>query len=534
MKAAKRKMSRLTSLVGLLPTFGFFSTLLIIGLFNFRKYGISWEAPALRLNGGNSVIYIADLLRLDIVPDQYRQFAPIGSNGMADHGVAYDMILIVLEGILRFSDPMQIYQMRTFVNFLVFMIGTISIYFIVNRRLSSRNLALLASAIFVLSPRIFAAGFYSPSDLVFTCFFALGVNLSLRYLNHPTNRNAIWAGLACGFATDIRLLGTIIFPLIAALHLLQNTVHLKTSLKRLQSLGLYLASGAVSIYLFFPYLWANPFVRFLEVFNSLSRYPWNGKNLYFGNLIPATDLPWHYIPVWILITTPIFYLLLFLVGTFMIIFKFAKVKSLTFQVVQDLLFLSLVILPILVVIVLNSVLYDTWRHLFFVYPFIVVIATIGWSSISRGGFWRFKTLTIKNAATLAVFAFTASWMVSNNPNQNLYFNSLAGQSNLQEKWEMDYLGLSNKEGLNYLFSVDDSPVISVAVVSFTPFDMSLKTLPAEFAERIAVVTLKQNPQYIVNNYRLRNERFIPPNGYTLAKLFTIDDSKYLEIWKRAT
>ena len=135
MKAAKRKMSRLTSLVGLLPTFGFFSTLLIIGLFNFRKYGISWEAPALRLNGGNSVIYIADLLRLDIVPDQYRQFAPIGSNGMADHGVAYDMILIVLEGILRFSDPMQIYQMRTFVNFLVFMIGTISIYFIVNRRL---------------------------------------------------------------------------------------------------------------------------------------------------------------------------------------------------------------------------------------------------------------------------------------------------------------------------------------------------------------------------------------------------------------
>jgi hypothetical protein len=78
---------------------------------------------------------------------------------------------------------------------------------------------------------------------------------------------------------------------------------------------IYLASGTASIYLFFPYLREDPVNRFIEVFKSLSRYNWGGENLYFGQFVAANDLPWHYIPVWITITTPIFYLILFALGT---------------------------------------------------------------------------------------------------------------------------------------------------------------------------------------------------------------------------
>ena len=526
--------TRKNSQLGLIPTMAFFISLFVIGVMNFRQYGISWEAPALRLNGGNSVIYVADLLKLNVVPEYYRQFAPMGANGMADHGVAYDMILIVVERLLRISEPMQIYQTRTFINFLVFMIGTISIYFMAYRRLSSRNLAILASLIFVLSPRIFAAGFYSPSDMVFTSFFALGVNLSIRYLNNPTWHSAILAGFSCGFATDIRLLGIIIFPIITILYFTEKIFGSPVKISRFKHLGSYLGSGFISIYLFFPFLWADPFNRFIEVFNSLSRYNWQGRNLYFGELISANDLPWHYIPVWILITTPLFYLFLFSVGVVKIVYNFTRVKSLTFAVIQDLIFLGIVFLPILTVIVLNSTLYDTWRHLFFIYPFIVIVATIGWSYSFKRKFVNVNLNTFKVIITSTVLISIASWMITNNPNQNLYFNSLAGKSNLQQNWEMDYLGLSNKEGLRYLFSIDDSPVINVAVVSFTPFDMSLKALPEEFSRRISVVSLSANPKYIVNNYRLINKTFLPPDGYVLEKLFTIDNSKYLEIWRSTT
>ena len=294
-----------------LPTFVFFSVLFIIGLTSFKSYSLSWEAPGLRLNGGNAAIYVADKMNLGgLVPNYYRDFAPMGENGMADHGVAYDLPLVVLEAVFGINDSMQIYQFRSFVNFLVFILGAFSIYCLVKRRLKSRNIALLASTFFVLSPRIFAAGFYSPSDMIFTSFFAVATNLSIKFLDSPTKRNAIFAGIACGYATDIRILGTVIFPIIS-FFFLTSYLYKSKPIRTLKPLLIYLATGVTSIYAFFPYLWESPINHFVEVFKSLSRYNWGGENLYFGQFIPANDLPWHYIPVWIVITTPPFYLILF-------------------------------------------------------------------------------------------------------------------------------------------------------------------------------------------------------------------------------
>lgn len=512
---------------------GFFLILIVVGLLNFRKYGISWEAPALRLNGGNALIYIADLLKLDIVPSQYRQFAPMGENGMADHGVAYDVPLVALEAMFGIQDPMSIYQFRTLMNFLVFIVGTISVYLLVKRRLSSEKLALLASGFFVLSPRIFAAGFYSPSDMVFTSFFALGVNLSIRFLEKPTWQRAVFAGLVCGYATDIRLLGITIFPLICLSYFVLKFTGKASDKISLRPLAAYLATGALSIYMFFPYLWEDPIRRFIEVFKSLSKYNWEAKNLYFGELIPASDLPWHYIPVWITITTPILYLILFIFGSLSITVDFWKRRQFNLASIQDLLFLGLIFGPIFMVVFLESVLYDTWRHLFFIYPFIIVISTIGWSRISLKGDSRRTLFRIKLGVTSLLLAQSAFWMYSNNPHQNLYFNVLAGDKSLEQKWEMDYLGLSNKEGLNYILAKNSGRQVSVAVVSFTAFDMSLKALPARYLDKVVVIPIEDQPDFIVNNFRLRNSEFLGHPGYVLWKEFKVDNSKYLEIWKRS-
>ena len=57
-----------------IPLVAFFALLSLIGFLNFKKYGISWEAPGLRLNGGNALVYIADLFHLSVVPEYYRNF----------------------------------------------------------------------------------------------------------------------------------------------------------------------------------------------------------------------------------------------------------------------------------------------------------------------------------------------------------------------------------------------------------------------------------------------------------------------------
>jgi len=515
------------------PTIIFFFVLFIVGATNFKNYSLSWEAPGLRLNGGNAAIYVADKINLgNLVPDYYREFPPMGENGMADHGVAYDLPLVVLEAALGINDSMQIYQFRSFVNFLVFILGTFSIYCLVKRRLKSRNIALLASAFYVLSPRIFAAGFYSPSDMIFTCFFALATNLSIRFLDSPTKRNAIFAGISCGYAADIRILGIIIFPIIMFFYLMPYFRRPKLTLPRRPAF-IYLAAGTASIYLFFPYLWEDPIKRFIEVFKSLSRYNWGGENLYFGQFVAANDLPWHYIPVWITITTPIFYLILFALGTLAIAKSLGRNIFSSFDKIQDLIFLGLVLGPIFMVVSLNSVLYDTWRHLFFIYPFMIIIAVIGWASIAANKAKLTKFFTAKLLITVLAMIQIGSWMIINNPNQNLYFNELAGRKNLEKKWEMDYLGLANKQAINYLLSNRKDEKITVGVISFTPFEMAQKVVKSEYQNRLKVLDLDQNPDYIINNYRMvKSDPSKYLIDYKLLKSYEINESKYLEIWQR--
>jgi hypothetical protein len=368
--------------------------------------------------------------------------------------------------------------------------------------------------------------------MIFTSFFVLATNLCIKFLESPTKRNAIFAGIASGYAADIRILGIIIFPIIVFFYLVSYFQRPKTIIGVKQLLT-YLATGISSIYAFFPYLWESPINRFIEVFKSLSKYNWAGENLYFGQFVPANDLPWHYIPVWISITTPIFYLILFFIGIYTILKSIGRKIFDNFEKIQDLTFLGLVVGPIFMVVSLNSVLYDTWRHLFFVYPFIIVIAVIGWKNIAANKKKSPKLFTAKVLITALAMIQVSIWMAINSPNQNLYFNEFAGSKNLEKKWEMDYWGLSNKQAINYLLSNSENKEITVGVISFTPFEMSLKTVKSEYRNRLKVVDIEEKPDYIINNYRMvKSDPTQYLANYKLLRDYSIDGSKYLEIWQK--
>ena len=108
-------------------------------------------------------------------------------------------------------------------------------------------------------------------------------------------------------------------------------------------------------------------------------------NFYFGSYVSSENVPWHYSIVWIFITTPILYLLLFLIGFYLIssriikrLLKIEKNDSLIDlwrgnKELQDFIYLLILLVPIFSVIILNSTLYDGWRHLYFVYPSFLMI-----------------------------------------------------------------------------------------------------------------------------------------------------------------
>jgi len=135
--------------------------------------------------------------------------------------------------------------------------------------------------------------------------------------------------------------------------------------------------------LFWPILWEGPVYHFVQAFNEMRRYPWNHPILYLGNYIKSTVLPFHYIPVWLIITTPIFYTFNFFIGLF------ATIKSLlkrpmfysNHQKRNDLIFLLWFFIPLVAVISLKSVLYDGWRHMYFIYPAFLLISLKGLLSL---------------------------------------------------------------------------------------------------------------------------------------------------------
>src|SRR5262249_34061928 len=154
----------------------------------------------------------------------------------------------------------------------------------------------------------------------------------------------------------------------------------------LGAMAVYLPAAFLFVVAMWVWLWGNPVGHFLEAFASMARFRYQGDTLYLGHAVPSDALPWHYAPVWIAITTPPLYLVLFVVGAAAILWRLAT-RGLALwegdEELQDLFFLGLVVLPIAAVIVLHSVLYGGWRHLYFIYPAFLMIAVRGWMVLWR-------------------------------------------------------------------------------------------------------------------------------------------------------
>ena len=64
--------------------------------------------------------------------------------------------------------------------------------------------------------------------------------------------------------------------------------------------------------------------KIFQAFKNFSSYWFDIKSLYLGNYINASQVPWHYPLVWISITTPIAYLILFIIGFYISSVRFIK------------------------------------------------------------------------------------------------------------------------------------------------------------------------------------------------------------------
>ena len=334
--------------------YGFFGTLLALGLGIYSDYGISWDEDLSRATGMVSLRHVAEL----IAPGRaaYYQdgtYPPLAAWPNREYGVAFELPACVLERLLHVEDVGARYRLRHLLTFLVCFGGVAAVYQLGRQRFGSWQLGLLGAAWLVLSPRLFAESFYNSKDAVFMALFATATLTAVRLLRRPTAGRAAWHALACAAAIDVRVMATLL-PVVTLAFLVVRAGAGKVAWRTaLAAASLYLVLLCGLVVAGWPYLWAAPWPNLKQAFQHMSVYGWDNTVRYRGAFVSVARLPWHYAPVWIGITTPLLYLGGLLVGLLAVVRLLAP---------------------------------GQWRHLYFVYPALLLAL--------RGLFTEYRTATI--------------------------------------------------------------------------------------------------------------------------------------------
>ena len=426
----------------------FYLSFLFTGLSIYKDYGISWDEPISRENNGvlnYKFITTNDNKQLLKSMEKY-------------HGPAFEIFLAGIENIFGLKNTREIYPTRHLFTFLVFAIAVLFFYLICFRYMKSQWVSLAGVAFLVLSPRIFADAFYNYKDLVFMSFLIINLYTALRFLEKKNFLTSLTHALITGIVIDIRILGVII-PCFTFLSLFFEFIKNRFSRKMILKSFLFYSFFLVgTIILCWPVLWMNPLKHFILSLKEMSNYPWVGKVLFNGEIFLGTPVPWYYIPYWILISTPILYSILFFTGLLFLVRKlFFKVRLSTFEWLNIYVFF----IPLFTIIILKSIVYDGWRHLYFIYPSFLIVALIGLDNLIRSIYFK-KYLKIIVSACVLFLVYIFVIMILYHPYENVYFNFIAGKSlkEARQKFDVDYWGLSYKEGLEYVLKNDSSKKIN--------------------------------------------------------------------------
>ncbi len=475
----------------------FFVLFFLLGLLIYKNYGISWDEPLQRDLGTATYNYV---LHADISLFKLNNLY---------HGSPYQLLLTFIEYSLRLTDLKQIYLMRHLVNFLFFFLSCIFFYLLGKGLFNSWKKGLLGTFLLIISPRIFSDAFFNPKDLIYLELFIIAAFFTYRFLKKENFIDAMIMGLLGGLLTSIRVMG-VLFPALVLLTYLAKFKRPKVS--EIIMLLVFLATLALTTYCTWPVLWEHPMKTFQAAWVSNANYPQDTDTLYFGTLVTSLKLPWHYVMGWIAVTTPISYLFLFLSGLILMIISIKKIDRF-YLFVTGWLFI-----PIIAVIYYKSSLYDGYRHLYFIYPAMLIFSLYGLFQLLKVKIRFIRYLIL--ALLIFDLSQTAFFMIKYHPFQNVYFNLLAGDRNtISNRFALDYWGLSFKQSLTFLDKNIFKPKIILRVADY-PGQTNI--IMQDHPERFVLVRDMDQADYYVTSFR--NENRTPLAQY--HKIYSIKVEGY--------
>ncbi len=384
---------------------------------------------------------------------------PTHMSGMQFYGGMFDLIT---EAVHQQFPAWHIVDVR---HFFTAVFGALLLLFtgLLAYRLSGKNwcVAVLSFLFLLFAPRIFGESMNNGKDIPFATSVVMGIYYLVRLLQDLPLRKNLWKetlllALSWGIAFGVRSAGGLIFVgyvgLFTVLYFLLNKAHRHSLFadknKLFRRLAVYLVSafllGFVLGLLSWPYALQAPVTNVLAALKEMTNRSVELRVLFEGKYRSNMRMPWYYEFKWICITNPIIVLLFTLL--FIPLIGKARQRYGSFVI---LLLLFAALFPILYIIYKNSSVYDTWRHVFFVYPFWVIMAALSVDMLQTmlKGKLRFIPLGLAFLGLLPAMV----WTVQAHPHQYVYFNAfVGGPKGAFGQYDLDYYLVSGKASAEWV------------------------------------------------------------------------------------
>ena len=505
----------------------FFILLFFIQLNIFQDFGFPNDEEISRNNGLIAYNYILDIFNLHFLTP-YSGVPEFENYYDKDYGVIFELLLVIIEKIFSLSSYKEIYLTRHLFVSLFFFIGSIYFYLTL-RKFFSKEISLLGTIIFVTHPRIFAQSFYNSKDIIFLVFFCISNYYFINFFSKQNIRNIFFLSLSIAITISIRPMGILLPILFIFFFILTNLD--KYKLKNFSLIIIFFFLTFFFTFLFWPYLWDNP-ANLINSLQTMSKFRFIGEVFFNGEYYIAKYMPWYYIPANILITTPLFVVVLFLIGSIVISKKLllnllsleSEKENIWNNNLELFLFYSLIIifLTIILIIELSATVYTGWRQVYYIYPSIIFISVYG----IKVFFEKLKFKKFVNFLLIILICSNSVWIIKNHPYQYTYFNSLIPKDNLRN-FELDYYGVSNLDTLKKLIKISNQNVSKIYIFSVTPYHLSLNLLNDNDRKRILFTNNKNQADYLVTNHFYQKHYFKDKNLF--KKIHPIDIEKFLKV-----
>lgn len=196
-----------------------------------------------------------------------------------------------------------------------------------------------------------------------------------------------------------------------------------------------------------PFALQDPIHNSIESFKLMSQFDVQLRQLFEGQMLMSSNLPWYYTPKFMIMTIPLAVIIGWLLYPFFGAFR--KERRL-----ESIMVYFTFLFPVAWIVITGANVYGGWRHSLFAYPPMAVAAALGFDAFAAwAGRKSGKTVveTLCSLVPLLLLVPPALHTVRNHPYEYVYFNEIGGGvKKAFGHYELDYYYHSMREATEWV------------------------------------------------------------------------------------